>query len=327
MNDTPFRQHHDMGGLPGSPVDVAAAREFAPWQKRIEATVRLALMSSKNRFTVDQFRRAIEELPASLYDSLTYFEKWIAALSNLLVAHGALTGAEVDTCAAEAAARRAAEARPGHDEHHDHDDDHDHDHDHAPIVTDEPSGRYHVLADGLRALLIDKGYFTPAQHRELIEAIDSSGPAAGARLVVRAWTDPAFKRRLLDDGRVACKDLGIALNEVNLVTVENTEGVHNVVVCTLCSCYPVFILGRPPDWYKSASYRSRVVREPRAVLKEFGTEIAAGRELRVHDSTADMRYLVLPLRPKGTEGWSPAQLETIVTRDTMVGVAECRIRS
>jgi len=130
---------------------------------------------------------------------------------------------------------------------------------------------------------------------------------------------------LLDDGRKACGELGISLNEVNLVTVENTERVHNVVVCTLCSCYPVFILGRPPDWYKSAAYRSRVVREPRAVLKEFGTEIAPERELRVHDSTADMRYLVLPLRPKGTDGWSAAQLEKIVTRDTMVGVAECRV--
>ena len=320
MNDAPNRQHHDMGGLPGGPVD-PTDHTFAPWQKRIEATVRLALMSPKNRFTVDQFRRAIEELPAEQYDSLTYFEKWIAALSNLLVLRGALTNAEVDA----SVARAAAAHRDDHDDAHDHD--HDHDHDHAPIRADEPAGPYQVLADGLHALLIEKEYFTPAQHRELIEAIDASGPAAGARLVVRAWTDPTFKQRLLDDGRVACKELGIALNEVNLVTVENTERVHNVVVCTLCSCYPVFILGRPPDWYKSAAYRSRVVREPRAVLEEFGTEIAPARELRVHDSTADMRYLVLPLRPNGTEGWSAEQLEKIVTRDTMVGVAECRIPS
>jgi len=318
MSEAQHRQHHDMGGLPGGPVD-PTDHTFAPWQKRIEATVRLALMSPKNRFTVDQFRRAIEELPADLYDSLTYFEKWIAALSNLLVSRGALTKAEVDA----SVARAAAAYREDHEDAHDHD--HDHDHNHAPIRANEPAGRYQVLADGLRTLLIEKEYFTPAQHRELIEAIDASGPAAGARLVVRAWTDPAFKRRLLDDGRAACKELGIALNEVNLVTVENTERVHNVVVCTLCSCYPVFILGRPPDWYKSAAYRSRVVREPRAVLEEFGTEIAPSREVRVHDSTADMRYLVLPMRPKGTEGWSGEQLERIVTRDTMVGVAECRM--
>src|SRR5690349_17681104 len=175
MTDTPFRQHHDMGGLPSGPVDAAARHEFAPWQRRIEATVRLALMSSKNRFTVDQFRRAIEELPADLYDSLTYFEKWIAALSNLLVSRGALTKAEVDASVARAAAAY----------HDDHDDAHvhDHDHDHAPIRADEPAGHYQVLADALRTLLIKKEYFTPAQHRELIEAIDASGPAAGARLV------------------------------------------------------------------------------------------------------------------------------------------------
>ncbi len=323
MADTMHRQHHDMGGLPGGPVD-PTDHSFAPWQKRIEATVRLALMSPKNRFTVDQFRRAIEELPPNLYDSLTYFEKWIAALSNLLVSRGALTQTEIDANVARVASLHGAE----HDEADEHGraHDHDHDHDHAPIRSDEPNGPYQLLADALHVLLIEKAYFTPAQHRELIEAIDASGPAAGARLVVRAWTDPAFKRRLLDDGRVACKELGIALNEVNLVAVENTERVHNVVVCTLCSCYPVFILGRPPDWYKSAAYRSRVVRDPRAVLAEFGTDIAPDRELRVHDSTADMRYLVLPMRPRGTEGWSTEQLETIVTRDTMVGVAECRVR-
>jgi nitrile hydratase len=310
-----------MGGLPGSPVDVTAnraSRDFAPWQKRVEATVRLALMSPKSRFTVDQFRRAIEELPADVYDSLTYFEKWIAALSSLLVSRGVLTKAEIDA----GVARVSAHEDDDHEAH-----DHDHDHAHAPIRAEEPDGPYQVLADALHALLIEKAYFTPAQHRELIEAIDSSGPTAGARLVVRAWTDPGFKHRLLDDGRVACKELGISLNEVNLVTVENTDRVHNVVVCTLCSCYPVFILGRPPDWYKSAAYRSRAVREPRAVLEDFGTAIAPGRELRVHDSTADMRYLVLPMRPKGTEGWNAEQLEAIVTRDTMVGVAECRTRS
>ena len=305
-----------MGGLPGGPVGTAD-HEFAPWQKRIEATVRLAIMSAKSGLTVDEFRRGIEELPPQLYDSLSYFEKWIAALSHLLIARGAFTRAEI-----EAQSRRIAEM---HDAQHDHHHEHDHDHPHAPILTDEPSGPYHALADALRVILIEKDYFTPAQHRELIEAIDASGPAAGACLVARARSDSAFKQRLLDDGRKACAELGISLNEANLVTVENTERIHNVVVCTLCSCYPVFILGRPPDWYKSAAYRSRVVREPRAVLKEFGTDIAREREVRVHDSTADMRYLVLPMRPKGTEAWSAEQLEKIVTRDTMVGVAECRV--
>jgi nitrile hydratase len=319
MAETRHRQHHDMGGLPGGPID-PRAHEFEPWQKRIEATVRLAIVSPKSVLTVDEFRRGIEELPPPVYDAISYFEKWIASLTSMMVAKGALSEAEVERRMREVAARRQGDADPAPD--------HDHGHDHgahAAIVAGEPAGKYQLMADAVREILIEKGYFTAGQLRELIEAIDTSGPAAGARLVARAWTDPGFKRRLLDDGRSACAELGIALNEVNLVVVENTPAVHNVVVCTLCSCYPVFVLGRPPDWYKSAAYRARVVRDPRAVLREFGTEIAPERELRVHDSTADMRYLVLPMRPGGTEGWSETELAKLATRDTMVGVAECRM--
>ncbi len=205
---------------------------------------------------------------------------------------------------------------------------HDHDHGahpHASIASAEPQGPYQHLADAVRELMIEKGYFTADQHRAWIEKIDQRGPHLGAKIVAKAWTDAAFKRRLLDDGKGACAELGIDINVANLVVVENTPQAHNVIVCTLCSCYPVFVLGRPPDWYKSAAYRSRVVRWPREVLKEFGTEIGAARGLRVHDSTADMRYLVLPMRPKGTENWDAARLETIVTRDTMIGVAECKV--
>ena len=213
-------------------------------------------------------------------------------------------------------------------DHEGHEHEHDHGHEpHAPIQAKEPEGHYQLLADAVRELLIEKGYFTADQHRAFIERIDARSPALGAKIVTRAWTDPKFKQRLLDDGKKACAEMGVDVVVANLVVVENTPAVHNVIVCTLCSCYPVFVLGRPPDWYKSAAYRSRVVRDPRAVLTEFGTEIAPEREVRVHDSTADMRYLVLPMRPKGTEGWSAEQLERIVTRDTMVGVAECRLAS
>ena len=213
-------------------------------------------------------------------------------------------------------------------EGHEHDHEHEHGHDpHAPILAKEPEGYYPLLADAVRELLIEKGYFTADQHRAFIERIDARTPALGAKVVARAWTDPKFKQRLLDDGKKACAEMGVDVVVANLVVVENTPAVHNVIVCTLCSCYPVFILGRPPDWYKSAAYRSRVVRDPRAVLKEFGTEIVPSREVRVHDSTADMRYLVLPMRPKGTDGWIVEQLEKVVTRDTMVGVAECRLES
>jgi nitrile hydratase alpha subunit len=207
-------------------------------------------------------------------------------------------------------------AAAGHGHAHAHDD-------HAPMTEVEPDGPYQRLADAARELLIEKGYFDADDIRRMIERIDERSPALGARIVARAWVDPDFKARLLASGKQAIEDdFGIDVVAADLVVVENTAAVHNVIVCTLCSCYPVFVLGRPPDWYKSFAYRSRVVREPRAVLREFGTAIADDREIRVHDSTADMRYLVLPKRPEGTEGWSEAELAAIVSRDTMVGVAE-----
>jgi nitrile hydratase len=140
-------------------------------------------------------------------------------------------------------------------------------------------------------------------------------------VVARAWSDPAYKQRLLANGSAACEELGVEIAPVKLVVVENTERLHNLVVCTLCSCYPRMLLGLPPDWYKSRNYRSRAVREPRAVLAEFGTPIPEDVEVRVHDSTADMRYLVLPRRPAGTEGLSEAELANLVGRDAMIGVA------
>ncbi len=210
-----------------------------------------------------------------------------------------------------------------HDPHeHDHAHDHDHD-DHAPVTEAEPNGPYQHLANATRELLIEKGYFGPDDIRRMIERIDERSPALGAKIVARAWTDPEFRARLLASGRQAIEDtFDTDVIAADLVVVENTDAIHNVVVCTLCSCYPVFVLGRPPDWYKSYAYRSRVVREPRAVLREFGTQIADDREIRVHDSTADMRYLVVPKRPEGTDGWDEEALAGIVTRDTMVGVAE-----
>jgi nitrile hydratase len=151
--------------------------------------------------------------------------------------------------------------------------------------------------------------------------MDARSPALGARVVARAWTDPAFKAQLLADGTRACQSLGIDMGPTNLCVVENTAEAHNLIVCTLCSCYPRTLLGLPPDWYKSRAYRSRAVREPRAVLAEFGTVLPEGTTVRVHDSTADLRYLVLPRRPAGTEGWSEEALAALVTRDSMIGVA------
>ena len=213
-----------------------------------------------------------------------------------------------------------------HDDPHAHTHDHGHEHPHAPIEADGAQGYYQHLTEATRSLLIEKGLFSADAMRAMIEKIDERSPALGARIVARAWTDPAFRERLLARGKQTIKEeMDIDPVVADIVVVENTAAVHNVVVCTLCSCYPVFILGRPPDWYKSYAYRSRAVRDPRGVLRDFGTEIAPNREVRVHDSTADMRYLVLPMQPEGTEGWPEEKLAEIVTRDTMVGTAEVRM--
>ena len=151
--------------------------------------------------------------------------------------------------------------------------------------------------------------------------MEAPGIHMGARIVARAWMDQGFKQRLLEDGKAACAELGITVGEAHLQVVENTPGRHNVLVCTLCSCYPRSILGQPPSWYFSKHYRARAVKEPRVVLKEFGVELAPKIEVQVHDSNADLRYIVLPMRPAGTEGWSEEQLAALVTRDALVGTA------
>lgn len=186
-----------------------------------------------------------------------------------------------------------------------------------------------TLVGALVAALHEKGLVGAAELRAAIEAADAkaeaqAGGAFGARIVARAWADPeGFGRRLLADATAACAELDIvAANNTAatvLTCVENTADVHNVIVCTLCSCYPRSILGMSPDWYKSRSYRARVVREPRAVLREFGTELPPRQAVRVHDSTADLRYIVLPRRPENTQGWSEEELAALVTRDSLIG--------
>jgi nitrile hydratase len=205
-------------------------------------------------------------------------------------------------------------------QHHDHRD-HDRGHNHDPIEVSEGASEYEIMVHAIKELLIEKGVITPEDIRRTLEFMDTRSPALGAKMVARAWTDPEFKKRLLANGTAAVAEMGIPMGDAELIVVENSKDVHNVIVCTLCSCYPRTVLGLPPDWYKSRNYRSRVVVEPRAVLKEFGTELPESVTLRTHDSNADMRYLVLPERPGGTEGWSQEQLAAIVTRDCMVGVA------
>lgn len=200
-------------------------------------------------------------------------------------------------------------------------DGHDHDHDHAPINADQRPGYYEIMETAVRELLIEKGLLTAGEIRRQLEVLDSRSPALGAAVVAKAWTDPAFRQRLLENGRRACEELGISFyDDTDLIVLENTATVHNLIVCTLCSCYPRPVLGLPPDWYKLKPYRARAVIEPRKVLAEFGTIIPDDVEVRVSDSTATVRFLVLPMRPEGTEHWSEAELARLVTRDAMIGV-------
>ena len=197
-----------------------------------------------------------------------------------------------------------------------------HHHSHEPITDDEAYWAQRTRV--IQTLLEAKGFFTADEVRREIEREDSVTPMLGARLVARAWVDAEFKQRLLADGKAACREMDIDTAEIKrLEAVENTPSVHHVVVCTLCSCYPRAILGyHPPSWYKSTAYRNQVVVDPRRVLEEeFGTVIPDAVEVRVMDSNADTRYLVIPLRPQGTENWSEETLRQLVTRDSMIGVA------
>ena len=209
---------------------------------------------------------------------------------------------------------------------HDH---HDHDHFHHEGMSpsghpyrednDAPLSYWQRMEIAVRELLVEKGHLTPAEIAAQIEAMDARSPANGAAVVARAWSDPEFKARLLENASDASREMGFDIGPLHLIAVENTEDTHNLIVCTLCSCYPRNLLGLPPDWYKTRAYRSRAVREPRAVLREFGLDLPDHVTVRVHDSTADMRYIVLPARPEGTEGMDEVQLAALVTRDSMIG--------
>lgn len=208
------------------------------------------------------------------------------------------------------------------DEQHRHDHDHPHAHRSPPRPDqDDTLTYYRAMEAAVRELLIDKGIVTADDVRRQVEDMDGRNAGRGAAMIARAWLDPDYKARMLADGSRAAEELGLDVGPLKLIVVENTDDVHNVIVCTLCSCYPRMLLGLPPDWYKSRNYRSRVVRDPRAVLAEFGTVIPDDVQIRVHDSTADMRYMVAPKRPAGAEGLSEDELASLVTRDSMIGVA------
>jgi nitrile hydratase subunit alpha len=203
--------------------------------------------------------------------------------------------------------------------HHDH---HQHDHDGDRHGSELSEMQLRVRA--LESILTEKGYVDPKALDAIVDAYETKvGPHIGARVVAKAWADADFKRRLLADGAAAVGELGFA-RSTHLIAVENTPQLHNIVVCTLCSCYPWDVLGLPPVWYKSAAYRSRTVMDPRGVLADFGVTLPAGTEIRVWDSTAETRYLVVPMRPDGTDGWDEERLAGLVTRDSMIGTGLAR---
>jgi len=209
---------------------------------------------------------------------------------------------------------------------HDHtgggDPNHEHEHGHDRTFQPdhpEPRSEAALLGLALRELLIEKGVYTADEEREMIAKLQGASPENGAEIVARAWVDKDFKARLLENGTKTIRELGHDLSPLEFTVLENTATIHNVIVCTLCSCYPRTLLGMSPTWYKSKNYRSRMVREPRRVLQEFGVDLSDEVQVRVHDSTAELRYMVLPQRPEGTEGWTEVQLAALVTRDSLIG--------
>lgn len=198
----------------------------------------------------------------------------------------------------------------------------EHDHDHARTFQPdhaEPTTDAARVGLALRELLIEAGHYTAEEEQSVIAAMQGASPENGARIVAKAWTDADYKARLLDNGAAAIRELGFDLEPYEFTVLENTDNTHNVIVCTLCSCYPRSLLGMSPAWYKSKSYRARVVREPRAVLQEFGVQLTAQVDVRVHDSTAELRYMVLPQRPPGTDDWAEEKLAALITRDSLIG--------
>ena len=284
---------HDIGGLPAEKVQ-PSEHDYAEWERRVDALMVLATgIKGRKLMTVDELRKNIEALPRDAYDKLSYYERWVTSITQSLTDRGVVTEEEL----------RAK----------------------GELGRYKPLTPFQLMETSLRELLVEKGYFTNEEVDAEVAEMRTRTPERGARVVAKAWTDPGFKQRLLADGTAACQELGLKVPALHLIAVENTPEVHNAIVCTLCSCYPRMLLGIPPDWYKSRNYRSRMVHEPRAVLAEFGLSLPEAITIRVHDSTADMRYIVLPMRPAGTEGWSEEKLASLVTRDCMIGVALPRL--
>lgn len=313
-----MRGYHDLGGLDEGPVD-RTEHVLTQWEREVDA-IRMLLADDQRRLlNGEEVRRVITSMGDEAYRTLSYYERWLHGFTTLLLEKGTLAGAELETVKARVAAAMAATPHDGDDHahsHHDHEGHAPDDEEHDPF---KPDSRH--LLEAVKTLLIAKGVLSTGEIRATIDFYDSRGAALGARAVARAWSDPLFKARLLAEPNEAMDSLGINLKGTQLCVVESTPAIHNLIVCTLCSCYPRTLLGRPPTWYKSRAYRARAVRDPRGLLSEFGLVLDRAVSLNVHDSTADLRYMVLPCRPHATEGMDETALVALVTRDTMIGTA------
>ncbi|HIF60921.1 MAG TPA: nitrile hydratase subunit beta [Rhodospirillales bacterium] len=303
---------HDMGGENAGPIDIVD-HGMTHWEKHANA-VRMTV-SGKKLATLDEMRRACEDLGERYYE-LSYFERLTEALVIVLKEKNFFTEEIFNNKMVDVRERFNVPIISLPDSH---------DHDGKPIQEDEVGegpNDHQVMNLAIQDLLQQSNLITANDIRKTIEKFDEDYPNRGQKVVVRAWTDEDFKSQLLEDANPAIESMGIDLEHAaRLIVVENTDLVHNIIVCTLCSCYPRVLMGQPPTWYKSRSYRSRVVNDPRNVLKEFGIDLPSSITVRTHDSNADMRYMVLPQRPEGTEGWSGEKLESIISRDALVGVS------
>lgn len=307
--------YHDIGGHAEGPVE-PVQHQLSFWERQVEAMRDLLAKRSAPLVRTDELRRAMETMGEEAYNAIAFYERKAWALREILLEKEIIDADELINQIDIVMHRREAALQ-------DLPTSYDHRHDHSNIRDDDPNpSEFDVLAEAIKDLLVQKGLLSASKVTAMIERMENAGPANGARIVARAWCDHAFKERLLVDGKKAMLELEIDALETQIIVTENTPTVHNVIVCTLCSCYPRSVLGSPPAWYVSKPYRSRVVREPRLVLAEFGTKIPEEAEVRVHDSTADMRYMVLPMQPEGTGHLDKQMLAQLVTRDSLIGVTQ-----
>ncbi|MDH3636571.1 MAG: nitrile hydratase subunit alpha [Gammaproteobacteria bacterium] len=308
------RGYHDVGGMPGGSID-RTERPMMFWEKRMEAVRDCISRGERPLMSVDEMRRVIETMGKDAYNALGFYEKKAAAVRDVLIEKGVLDPIELATRTELVRASREAAIQNLPESF-------DHLHDHGNFREDDPiPSEYSLISEAVYTCLVDQKLLSADAVSRMIERMEEAGPALGARITARAWRDKDFKEALLKDAKSALLGIGIEPLEAGFQVVENTPQIHNIIVCTLCSCYPRSILGAPPAWYVSKAYRSRVVFEPRIVLAEFGTEISEEREVRIHDSTADFRYMVLPMQPDGTQDWPLDKLAALVNRDSLIGVS------